>query len=277
MNNRTTRFATAFDECGQGPAIVLVHGLGLARWMWRGQVPELSERFNVVSYDLIGHGETPALTTKVTLNDFADQLLELVDHLGVRQCAVIGFSIGGLIVRQFARAHPDRVWALVIANSAHRRTGAERAAVRNRADQARRHGPASTSQAAIERWFTADHIERNPATMAEVRNQIETNDADSYADAYEVLVTGDQQVAEALVEVPAPVQAITASDDAGNSVRMSQEMAREAARGECYVVPGLRHMGLLEAPALFNAPILEFLCRAAPPDAGGSVPARGDG
>ena len=113
---------TAYEQAGDGSAVVLIHGLGLSRQMWQWQAPVLSEHFRVVRYDLIGHGESDKPPGPYAMADFVAQLLELVDSVRLDDFALVGFSLGGLITQAFTLAHPDRVRAVGILHSAYDRS-----------------------------------------------------------------------------------------------------------------------------------------------------------
>ena len=250
---------TAYSTVGSGSPVVLVHGLGMHRGMWMWQVPALAKRFTVITYDLLGHGDSKNPPDNCTLPDFSDQLADLCDALGLNEIAVAGFSLGGMIVRSFTLAHPDRVSALAILHSAHDRTPEERAAIMVRVNQAAETGPSATVEAALERWFGDDFRAANPDVMDAVRDAIMANDPTVYPSIYRVLAEGDEELATAISAIQCPTLVMTGSEDHGNSADMSQRMAASILHAECIVLPGLRHMALAEDPDAFNAPLISFL------------------
>ncbi|MDH3473838.1 MAG: alpha/beta fold hydrolase [Rhodospirillales bacterium] len=250
---------TAYDISGDGPPVALVHGLGLNRGMWRWQLPALTPRFTVISYDLLGHGESAKPQGQCDLSLFADQLARLLDEIGVARCAVVGFSLGGMIARAFALAHPQRLSALVVFNSAHDRSEAERDAVRERVEQVRESGPAATVEAALERWFTPGCAARDPETMALIRRWIMANDPAVYPEIYRVLAEGDRELAQAIGAIACPTLVMTGEEDQGNTPDMARRMAERIPGARVEILPGLRHMGLAEAPERFNGPLVAFL------------------
>ena len=97
---------TAYESFGSGPRVIaLVHGLGLNRHSWQWQVPALSSTHRVITFDLHGHGDSSVPPTTPSLTVFSEQLVELLDHLGIAQASVFGFSLGGMIARRFANHH----------------------------------------------------------------------------------------------------------------------------------------------------------------------------
>ena len=138
---RITAGGTAYELQGQGPAVVLVHGMGLNRALWQWLLPALTPHFQVLTYDLLGHGESADPVGQPDLRTFTAQTLELLDDCGLARCAVVGFSLGGMIARRFALDHPDRLSALAILHSAHDRSAAERAAIMRRVERPASPGP----------------------------------------------------------------------------------------------------------------------------------------
>jgi len=257
-----TAAGTAYELQGQGPAVVLVHGMGLNRAMWQWLVPALTPRFQVLSFDLIGHGESPDPTGRPDLRSFSAQIVELLDACGLARAAVAGFSLGGMIARRFAIDHPDRLSALAILHSAHDRSAAERAAIGQRVETVRQSGPAATVDVALARWFTDDFRTGHPETMDLVRRWVTANRKEVYAPIYRVLAEDDGELTEPIAGIRCPTLVMTGADDPGNSPDMARRMAAAIPSAEVAILPGLRHMALAENPAVFNAPLVSFLTEA---------------
>lgn len=246
---------------GSGSPLILVHGLGMHRGMWGPLSPALAARNKVITYDLAGHGDSPPPADPVMLASFSAQLCRLMDELAIESAALAGFSLGGMIVRRFAIDHPERASAVIVLNSAHDRTEAEREAIRKRVEQARVSGPAATIDAAIERWFTPAYRAAHPEAIAHVRAAIFANDRSVYPKIYRVLADGDAEIATTIADLGRPFLAMTSEDDPGNTPEMSRRMAALVPGAEVRIVPGLRHMGIWEQPQIFTGAILDFLDR----------------
>ncbi len=256
---------TRYDVDGAAaPAVVLVHGLGLNRHMWRWQTSALAPRYRVVTYDLYGHGDSPPPPAPPSLSLFSDQLLTVLDDLRIDKAAVAGFSLGGMIARRFAMDHPDRLWALAVLNSAHRRDAAAREAVQARVHQARRDGPQATVDAALQRWFTKPYIDSRPDIADLIRTWVLANDPAIYPDIYQVLVDGVDELIAPEPPIATPALVMTGAEDYGNSPAMTHAIAAEMADALTVILPGLRHMGMVEAPEAFNRPLMSFLDAVAP-------------
>ncbi len=262
MQTMTPR-GTAYECHGSGgKTVVLVHGLGLNRRSWQWQVPALSRHYRVVTYDSYGHGGSSVPPAHPSLTLFSEQLRELLDHLELSRAAVLGFSLGGMIARRFAKDHGTRLWALGILHSAHARDKAAHDAIQARVLQAAAEGPAATVDAALARWFTEGFRRRQPELMEEVRAWILLNRKEVYAPIYQVLVDGVMELVKPQPPITCPTLVMTGEEDYGNSPEMSRAIAAEVPGSELVILPGLRHMALAEAPEIFNAKLLSFLERA---------------
>ena len=119
-----TKDGTAYEITGrQGAAwVVLIHGLGLTyASTWGGIAPILAQEFQILGYDLLGHGETDLPSGRVDLKRLGQQVIDLMDDLCIHRAALVGFSLGGMINRRVAIDRPSRVSALGILNAPHER------------------------------------------------------------------------------------------------------------------------------------------------------------
>lgn len=103
------------ESQGQGPTLLLLHGLGASSFSWRHNLAPLARHFQVLAVDLPGHGLTPApLNADYHLEALTRGVRDFLDRRGVKQAAVAGNSLGGSLALLLARDFPDRVTALVL-------------------------------------------------------------------------------------------------------------------------------------------------------------------
>lgn len=256
-----TNNGTAYELSGPpaAPVVVLIHGLGLNRHLWQWHRPGLSARYRVLGYDLFGHGDSERPPDTPSLSLFSAQLSDLLDNLGIDDCAIVGFSLGGMINRRFALDYPDRTLALAILNSPHERSAQAQRAVEERAAQVIDGGSAATIEAAIERWFTPEFRAAQPEIIALVRQWRMANDPVSYPQSCQVLAKGVIELIRPAPPIATPTLVMTAENDSGSTPAMAHAIAAEIPGAQTIIVPHLQHMALAEKPSQFIEPLLQFL------------------
>jgi len=233
--------------------------VGLNKEMWGGQVVGLATKYRVIAYDMLGHGASPRPESGTPLLGYADQLLELLDHLQLPQATVIGFSMGGLVARAFALHYPQRLQGLVVLNSVFNRSPEQRAGVIARTAQAAEHGPDANAEAALSRWFSREYQAANPAQIAALRQTLAGNDPQGYLTTYELFATQDMYRAEDLGSIQVPTLVATGELDPGSTPEMAQQLAERIPGATVAVLAEQRHMMPVESPRLVNQLLLEFL------------------
>lgn len=110
--------AIAVSEAGDGPPVVLLHGMACGKRMWFHQVAALRSRFRVIAYDQRGHGQTdaPAVAAAYSAALLARDLVGVLDALELERAAIVGFSLGGGPALALAASKPERVSRLVLAD-----------------------------------------------------------------------------------------------------------------------------------------------------------------
>jgi len=222
-------------------------------------MPALRGDWRVVRHDLYGHGESGPAPEDATLSTYAAQVVELMDMLGIARAAVVGFSIGGMIGQRLALDRPDRLSALAILNAPHDRGPEAQAVVEARAARVRDEGPMATLPAALERWFTPGYRAARPEVMDRVRDWRARVEPGSYARAAWVLAAGVRELVAPDRPVAVPTLVMTCEDDSGSTPEMSRAIARGIPGAEVRILPGLRHLGLMEEPDAFATPVTAFL------------------
>lgn len=257
-----TPAGTSYLATGQGQPVVLIHGVGLNKEMWGGQVVGLATQYRVIAYDMLGHGDSPRPEPGTDLLGYADQLRELLDHLGLTQVTVIGFSMGGLVARAFALHYPQYLQGLVVLNSVFNRTPEQRAGVIARTAQAAQHGPDANAEAALSRWFSREYQAANPAQIAAIRQTLASNDPQGYLTTYELFATQDMYRSDDLGNIRVPTLIATGELDPGSTPEMAEQLAQRIPGARAAVLAEQRHMMPVESPRLVNQLLLDFLATA---------------
>ncbi|AAB89544.1 2-hydroxy-6-oxo-6-phenylhexa-2,4-dienoic acid hydrolase (pcbD) [Archaeoglobus fulgidus DSM 4304] len=115
-----------YFECGEGEPLILIHGLGDCIEGWTFQYDDFSKHFRVVALDLRGFGMSD-VPESISVEDFARDVKNLIDHLGIERANLLGLSMGGVVCMEFYRQYPEMVKSLVLANTLHKLPDAGRA------------------------------------------------------------------------------------------------------------------------------------------------------
>ncbi|MDF2862018.1 MAG: alpha/beta hydrolase fold family protein 17 [Achromobacter mucicolens] len=244
---------------GRGEPLILLHGVGLDHTLWDDLAPMLEPDFDVLRYDLLGHGAAPALRGPADIQDFIAQLDAELDRAGWQQATVLGYSMGGLIAGAYAAARPERVSRLVLLNTVFRRTDEEAAAVRARLDAAATQDPEAAAKVSLTRWFTPAFQAAHPARVAQIEQRLLGNDRESFLSAYALFALGDPLLAQAAPDIACPVLVMTGEHDVGSNPRMTRDLARALPRACARVAPGQRHMLPVEEPGTVAAALRSFV------------------
>jgi pimeloyl-ACP methyl ester carboxylesterase len=105
----------AWERHGSGAPLLLIHGLGYARWGWEPVLPGLAEQFDVVLFDNRGIGESDAPAGPYTVAEMAADAVQVLDEAGLERAHIVGTSLGGMVAQELALTYPERLDRLVLA------------------------------------------------------------------------------------------------------------------------------------------------------------------
>ena len=236
--------------------IVLIHGLGLNQDVWTWQIP-LFDGYNVLVYDLLGHGDSKTPGKKITLDTFSNQLNELLLKLSINNIILVGFSLGSMISRKYSINYPQKVEALILLNSPRRVTTSEKNEILSRSLMLKKEGPDSSVKAAIERWFSPEFQNSNKPIIDLVAFWINRNNKDTYSKIYTLLYYGSLELEEQKDDKPALI--LTCDQDFANGPSVAKKISKELPNSRISILKNLRHMALVENYLLVNKRIISFL------------------
>ncbi len=110
-------YRRAYIKAGNGPALLLIHGIGDSSDTWRSVADLLAQHHTVVAPDLLGHGRSEKPRADYTVGGFANGMRDLLSVLGIDRATVVGHSLGGGVAAQFAYQYPERCERLVLVDS----------------------------------------------------------------------------------------------------------------------------------------------------------------
>lgn len=234
--------------------LVLSNSLGTDLRMWDAQVAQMSERFPVLRYDTRGHGRSDAPPGPYTIEQMTQDVLVLMDELGLERAHFCGISMGGLTGLALAARHPERIERLVVANTA-AQIGSQ-AQWDLRIDHARHEGMDALADPVMERWFTPTFTERAPHTFAELRATFTATDVEGYAASCAAIRDADLRGEAA--RIAAPTLVISGAHDRATPPEQGRWLHRHI-EGSRYAEMAAAHLSNIEQAGPFTSAVLDFL------------------
>jgi pimeloyl-ACP methyl ester carboxylesterase len=249
-----------YREAGDGPVLVMLHGLGASLEDWEFQIPFFSEDFRCIAIDLRGFGKSGRGKGGLSLQRFADDVWSVLSQLQVHRFFLIGHSMGGAVALQLTLDHPQAVGRLVICNSVPAfvpQTLKQHFEVWYRMLVMRLLGPFRMAQIGAMRMFP------HPDQAALREKSIQRGSRGSsrnYVQALRALTRWS--VISRLHELQMPVLVLAAEHDYFTREEMLQ-FAHALPRGRFHLFANTHHGLPLEAPEHFNRVVRKFLRGAA--------------
>lgn len=229
------------------PQVALVHSLALDRSVWDGVVHRAAEHAEIVTYDCRGHGRSSRDATQpFTVELFARDLLQLLDHVGWESAAVGGCSMGGCIAMALAGAAPARASSLLLIDTTAWYGPDAPQQFRARAEAARAKGMAGLVDFQISRWFSATFPERHPDLVEKYTRTFIASDFECYARSCALL--GDADLRPYLAVCRMPVSILVGEDDQATPLSMAKALHEAIPHSTLDVIEGARHLTPIECP-----------------------------
>jgi len=249
------------DEGEHGRTVLLIHGHPFNHTMWQPQVEYLRNNYRVLAPDLRGYGKSPLPgdSRETKLETFAADNLALMDLLGVHKFAVAGLSMGGQIVLEMYRQAPDRIQALLLADTFAGLDSAERKQWRFRtADRLEQEGLASYAREELTKMITPANVARLPQVAAHVMEMMVTTPRSGAAAA----LRGRAQRVDYLPmlrQIQVPSLVVVGREDVYTPVELAEQLYEQIPGAKLAVIENAGHMPNLEQPRAFNEALASWL------------------
>lgn len=250
----------AFGDRGKGLPLVLIHGFPLCRKMWRPQAEALAKAgCRVITPDLRGFGESELAAETVSMDIYADDVVALMDHLGIDKAVVGGMSLGGYVLFNLLERHPERVAAPIFITT--RAVGDDDAGKAKRtalAEACRVQGILPVAVAFRTILFAPATLTDNPTLVDEVQGWVTATDPHGAAAAL-MAMRDRKDYAALLGGIGQRALVIGADQDLAAPLENARLIADSLPHGELCILHGGGHMVNLEQPLEFNKALLGFL------------------
>lgn len=240
------------DGSRVGKAVVFANSLGTDFRLWDKVVPLLPGELRYVRFDKRGHGLSSAPKGPYSIDDLAQDAVDLLDHIGIHKCIFVGLSIGGLIAQRLASCRPELIDAIVLSNTAAKVGTSEMWTAR--IDAIKQGGAASISSATMERWFAPAFLQSEERLAWET--MLARTDADGYIACCQAIASTDLTEDTAVLRLP--TLGIAGSHDGATPPELVKDTVALVPGSRCVVIENTGHLPCVEKPEAYAALITTF-------------------
>jgi len=260
MRAKIGGYETSYDETAAARTpVVLLHGFPLDRTVWSQQVCGLAGDFSVIAPDLRGFGDSAARPGPSTMDAYAQDVADLLEHLGVRSAVIGGVSMGGYAAFAFLRRFPNRVRALVLVDT---RAGADSPQAKSARDEAialvRLSGAAALAESMLPKLLTPETLRDDAALAGRLRTMIASQSVDGIVGALTAMRDRPDST-PMLATVAVPTFVVCGGRDALIPPAEGKALTAAIPGAQLAVLPDAGHLPNFERPAAFNDLLLGFL------------------
>jgi len=248
-----------YEITGQegAPVVMLSHSLASSMVMWNPQLESLESHFQVLRYDMRGHGDSDAPDGAYTLELLVEDAVALLDALAIDTVHFVGLSIGGMIGQGLALDHGDRLKSITLCDTSAIMPAEAQPILQERIAAARENGMADQVDGTLERCFTPQYLTENPPEVEIIRQQVQATPLAGYIGCSEAL--RGLNYLDRLLEIKLPTLIIVGEEDPGTPVAASEAIQERIDGSKLVVLPAARHLSNIEQSVAFNEALMDFL------------------
>jgi 3-oxoadipate enol-lactonase len=243
---------------GAGRVAMFLHPIGTRAAFWDRVVDRVADRCRCVTIDFRGHGDSDVPNHRFSLDDLADDAIELLRMESASGAVIVGCSLGGMVAQGIALKAPELVGGLVLADTGYTQSPESRATLQQRADDARK-GMPGMLHATLARWFPAPFLALDGPEVDSCRRWLLEDDPVVFSWGWEAI--RDLDYGERIKAIAVPTLLVRGSVDASSPRAGMEAMAKLMPRSRYVEIDGAGHVAPLEQPDAFARLLRDFLER----------------
>ncbi|HEX8568059.1 MAG TPA: alpha/beta fold hydrolase [Pyrinomonadaceae bacterium] len=248
-----------YEDAGAGACIVLLHGHPLNRSMWSAQVEALQANYRLICPDLRGYGETAAVSDVSTMSEMAQDVAALLDYLKLETIILAGLSMGGYAALEFYNLFPNRVSALVLADTkAASDTEEARQKRFETAEKIEKEGIEPLADEMLPKILAPVTRSTKPEIVGRVRQMMLATNPVGAAAALRGMAERNDHT-KLLAKISVPTLVIVGETDELIPPAEAEKMNQAIKDSRLVKISNAGHLSPLENPAEFNPALLNFL------------------
>jgi len=243
------------DQAADAPVVMLSNSLMSSYGMWDDQVEALTEDFQVLRYDTRGHGGTDAPAAAYSIGLLVEDVIGLLDALGIDKVHFVGLSMGGMIAQLLGATYPDRVISLSLCDTACHMPPAS--LWDERIETAQTDGVDALSDGTLGRWFTEPFRKSETAAVNRIRDMIQATGVQGFVNCARAI--RDMNQCDILANITAPTQVIVGEQDPSCPISSAEILHDGIPGSRLVILKGAAHLPNIEQKDEFNAALMRFL------------------
>lgn len=254
------KFNLSYDDVGEGTTpIIFLHGFPFDKTMWNEQLEFLKPSFRLIACDIRGFGKSTDETSTLSIDLFADDLIQFMDALQIDKAIVCGLSMGGFIALNAQKKYPNRFEALILCDTQCIADTVEVKAKRYKIiDEIKMNGVTNFNEGFIKNVFHKDSINNKKEVVEQLRGVVFANSQHIISEGLRVLANRSE-TCSTLSEINIPTLIICGREDEVTPLIQSEFMNTNIKRAIIEIIDNAGHVSNLEQPQEFNKHLSKFL------------------
>ena len=259
MNALINGINISYQDEGKGSPLIFIHAFPLSSAMWEPQIREFSKSHRVIALDLRGHGDSDASLWHFTLEDYIEDIRELMKYLGVMQATFIGLSMGGYILLALYRKYPEMVNKMVLADTRAQADSDEARGGRfAMAQLAYKKGSGAIADVMLSKLLGQTSLDTRKYLSEHLRSIIQKNPPSGII--VDLMAMAQRPDSTALLStISCPTLVMVGEEDVATPPTESHYIKDRVRGAELVILPQAGHASNLEQPGAFNQAVRSFL------------------
>jgi 3-oxoadipate enol-lactonase len=234
---------------------IFINSLGTDFRIWDGVVDILKNQGNILRFDKAGHGLSTLNNSKYEIENYANDVLELMNFLNIQKAVIVGLSIGGIIAQYLAIHHAERIEKLILSNTAPK-VGSEEG-WNTRIEAVKKDGIASIADNIMKVWFTENFRNNHKSELLGYKTMLSNINLDGYVQACEALKINNLK--NGISKINISTLCIAGTEDGSTPPAQVKAMADLILNSTYILIEGVGHIPCVEVPELMTEHILAFV------------------
>ncbi len=248
-----------YDFEGSGKPLLFVHAFPFDHNMWEYQVKHFRTNYHVITFDIRGFGKSKdSFNFIYTMEDFANDILNIIEHLKLKEVNICGLSMGGYIVQRAVIKYQDKFSSMILSDTKAERDGNEDVIKRAKyISNLKKYGTAGEADKFMKRLMYRDNYE-NKRLYKFIEDIINLQSAEAMCGASLAMATRTNTL-DYFGTINIPSLILIGDNDTFTPIEYSKKMESKLKNCELKIIPNSGHLSPLENPEAFNSYLSEFL------------------